>query len=266
MIFWDPSKIAFEVPFLHYPIAWYGLLFALGFFIGYFILLRQFYLYCHDKVLSQKLSDRMIWVVVLATLIGARLGEVFFYSWSYYKSHPLAIFKIWEGGLASHGGVLAIVIALIFYTLYTKRDIKKFTLLAALDIAVVPASLVAAFIRLGNFMNQEILGTPSTLPWAITFGHPEDGLFGPRHPVQLYEALFYLLLFIYLFYRKKKPGSGKTAGLFFLALFSFRFLAEFVKVPQGEHDGGLLSTGQVLSIPFILGGLYLLCSQTKAER
>lgn len=263
MIFWDPSKIAFRIPFIDYPIAWYGLLFALGFCMGYFVLRRQFFLYCHDKSLSIKLSDRMIWVVIVATLIGARLGEVFFYSWSYYKQHPLAIFKIWEGGLASHGGVIAIILALLFFTIYTKKDIKRFTFFAALDIAVVPAALVAAFIRIGNFINQEILGKPADLPWSIVFGHPEDGLVIARHPVQLYEALFYGALFLFLFFQKKKPGSGKTAGLFFLLLFSFRFLVEFIKMPQGEHDGGLLSTGQVLSIPFILLGLYMLCRKSQ---
>ncbi|MEI6532004.1 MAG: prolipoprotein diacylglyceryl transferase family protein, partial [Chlamydiota bacterium] len=104
---------------------------------------------------------------------------------------------------------------------------------------------------------------PSTLPWAVTFGHPENGLTGPRHPVQLYEALFYFALFAFLFMRKRKPGSGKTAGLFFTALFAFRFIIEFVKAPQGENDGGILSMGQLLSIPFIMGGLYMLCRKSR---
>ncbi len=263
MILWDPSKVAFEIPFLHHPIAWYGICFATGFFLSYFVIRREFFLYCHNQTLSAKLSERITWVVIGATVVGSRLGEVFFYSWSYYKEHPAAIFKIWEGGLASHGGVAAIILALVLYTIYSKKEVKGLTFLTVLDIASVPASLGAAFIRLGNFMNQEIIGTPSSLPWAVIFGHPENGLTGSRHPVQLYESLFYFALFGFLYLLKKKPGSGKTSGLFFTALFGFRFIIEFFKEPQGEYEGGFLSTGQLLSIPFIIMGLYLLYRKSR---
>lgn len=262
MIFVDPSRVAFTIPFVNYPIAWYGLLFATGFGIGYLVLRRECLLYSAKKGLI--LADRMVWVVVVATVIGARLGEVFFYSWAYYKSHPWAIFKIWEGGLASHGGVAAILVALVLYTRYTRKEIKTFTFWAALDIAAVPAALVAAFIRVGNFINQEILGTATTLPWAVTFGHPEDGFMMARHPVQLYEALFYLALFFFILWYKKKPGSGKTAALFFLLLFSFRFLIEFVKMPQGEQGISFLSVGQLLSIPFIVAAGYVLYKRSRS--
>lgn len=255
---WNPSREAFSMSGL--SVGWYGLLFACGFLLGYFVVRRQFFRLYHDKALSTVLTDRLIWVTVVATIVGARLGEVFFYSWSYYKAHPWAILKIWEGGLASHGAVVAILVALVLYTLYTRRTVKGFTFWIALDVVVLAASLIGAFIRFGNFINQEIVGRATTMPWGIIFGHDVVA----RHPVQLYEALVYLGLFVFLFFRQDKPGSGRAAGYFFLIAFSFRFLIEFWKAPQGEYDGGLLSMGQWLSIPFIIFGAYRLCKRSRS--
>ena len=262
---WNPSKIAFKIPFLGHPVAWYGLLFAIGFFIGYYVLRRQTNTYVKSvqkpTLLGVRLADRLLWTTIVATILGARLGEVFFYSWSYYKEHPEDIVKIWEGGLASHGGVIAIFISLWLVARYTRREIKSFSFLTALDLVVLPAALVSFAIRIGNFINQEILGLPTTLPWGVTFGHEAF----PRHPVQLYEAVAYLALFFILFLIKKpRIGSGFLSGLFFVILFSARFLIEFIKAPQGDYDTGILSTGQLLSLPLILlGATWLYRSKSK---
>ena len=165
-------------------------------------------------------ADRLIWFTVLGTLIGARLGQVFFYDWEMFSQHPLEIIKIWKGGLASHGGVIGVTIAIYLYFLSVKKWIPHLSFLRLLDFVAIPSALVACFIRLGNFMNQEIVGTPSTLPWAIVFGNAADGSLPiPRHPIQLYEALAYLITFIILYRLWKTKAeqlrSGFIVGLTF---------------------------------------------------
>ena len=178
------------------------------------------------------LTDRLCWFTVAGTIIGARLGEVFFYNWPYYSKHPIEIFKTWHGGLASHGGVIGVAIALYLYRLYIRRWLPELTFLRILDYVAIPSALVAFFIRMGNFMNQEILGTPTTLPWGVIFGHPEgEPLPIARHPVQRYEGLAYLMTFFILwFYWKKKkelekPGAivGLLLSLFLAAVLSLNF-------------------------------------------
>ncbi len=151
------------------------------------------------KEIAYLLTDRLCWFVVAGTIIGARLGDVFFYNWSHFRHHPLEIFKIWHGGLASHGGVLGVVLALYLYLKYIQKWIPQLTFLTLLDFVAIPSALVACFIRLGNFMNQEILGIPTDLPWGVVFGHPAENVPPfPRHPVQLYEAGAYLITFFVL--------------------------------------------------------------------
>lgn len=216
------------------------------------------------KQTAYLLTDRLCWFVVAGTIIGARLGEVFFYDWPYFRAHPLEIFQIWRGGLASHGGVLGVVIAVSLYLRYIHQWIPQLSFLRLLDYIAIPSALVACFIRLGNFMNQEILGTPTTLPWGVIFGHPADG--SPplaRHPIQLYEAGAYLLTFVILWSLWKKQTfeqrPGGLIGLLFIFIFGSRFILEFWKTTQTSLlESSILQMGQLLSIPFILLGAFLL--------
>ncbi len=212
---------------------------------------------------SHFLSDRLCWFIVAGTLIGARLGAVFFYDWPYFKEHPLEIFQVWKGGLASHGGVLGVMLTLYLYILYARQWMPNLSFLRLLDFVAIPSALAAFFIRLGNFMNQEILGTPSSLPWAVLFGQPADGsALVPRHPVQLYEGVTYLITFFFLYalWRKRgnEVGAGTYVGYLFIFIFSSRFILEFWKATQESIlESGSLQMGQWLSIPFILLGILL---------
>lgn len=216
------------------------------------------------KDLSLFLVDRLTWFVVAGTIIGARLGHVFFYDWPRYQDHFIDIFKVWEGGLASHGGTVGILLALFFYQRMIRKNFPEFTFLTILDMLVVPTALAACCIRIGNFFNQEIIGTPTTLPWAVIFGHPADhSVPEPRHPVQLYEGAIYLLTFFLLYYLWKtysdKLRSGVLSGIFFISIFGSRFFFEFFKMPQSLIlDESILQTGQYLSIPCVLFGIWLL--------
>lgn len=209
------------------------------------------------------LTDRLTWYVILGTLIGARLGHVFFYDWPFYQDRPLDIFKIWQGGLASHGGVLGVMAGLCLYRQSIAKQFPHLTMIALFDLLVIPSGIVAFCIRMGNFFNQEILGPPTTLPWAVVFGHPfEGGAPIPRHPTQLYEALAYLAIFsllYFLWYRRPalwRPGF--LSGIFFILLFSSRFFLEFIKETQSYViDESYLQMGQILSLPFIALGFAL---------
>lgn len=218
---------------------------------------------------SHCLADRLCWFIVTGTLVGARLGAVFFYDWPYFKQHPMEIFQVWKGGLASHGGVVGVMIALLLYTRYMKKWLPDLTFLRLLDFVAIPSALAACFIRLGNFMNQEILGTPSSFPWAVLFGHPADGSLPlPRHPVQLYEAFAYLLTFCFLIllWKRKKLQAlpGTYVGYLFIFIFSSRFILEFWKASLDSIiDHTTLQMGQWLSIPFVLVGLLLVLRKQK---
>lgn len=216
------------------------------------------------KQTAYLLTDRLCWFAVVGTVIGARLGDVFFYNWAYFREHPMEILKIWNGGLASHGGVLGVMIAIYAYTKIIQRSIPQLSFLDLLDCVCVPTALVACFIRLGNFMNQEIIGTPTNLPWGVVFGHPADNVSAvPRHPVQFYEAIAYFLTFIILRQMWKKqppnPKPGALVGMMFILIFGSRFILEFWKSTQESSliDTNLLQVGQILSIPFILLGFVL---------
>lgn len=217
------------------------------------------------------LTDRLCWFAVAGTLIGARLAAVFFYDWPLYREHPIEIFKVWHGGLASHGGVVGVMIALYLYLKYVQKWVPQLTFLRLLDFVAIPSALVACFIRLGNFMNQEILGTPTSVPWAVIFGHPADGSKPiPRHPVQLYEAAAYLITFVILWkmWKHQKEGArpGAIVGLLFVLIFGSRFIFEFWKSTLDSIiDPSFLQIGQILSIPFILLGFYLLWQSKGAN-
>lgn len=216
---------------------------------------------------ATKKAEQLTFYVILGALVGARLGDVLFYqSWKEIIRHPSSIFAVWQGGLASHGGAIGILIALWIYAV--RHKIRFWTVV---DFTVIPTAIAAVFIRIGNFMNQEILGTPSDLPWAVLFLHPADsGAIVPRHPAQLYEAIFYLCSFaiLMLYWQKREPFRfpGKTTGLFLVLIFGFRFVVEWIKVEQSAHlsAGALLTMGQILSIPFIALGLYLFFRKNTA--
>ncbi|MBI2743115.1 MAG: prolipoprotein diacylglyceryl transferase [Chlamydiales bacterium] len=272
-IFWDPSRAIFDfpLPLIGRPILWYGFFFALGFFLGYWILLYVLKRILSDPLKIKMVADRITIYVVVGTVVGARLGDLLFYQdLSQYAHDPLGALRVWEGGLASHGGAIGIMIALYLLSRRAKKGLPKFSWLSLLDIVVIPTAFVASFIRIGNFFNQEILGRVTTLPWAVIFGHPADGSYpAPRHPVQLYESLAYLLIFVVLITLwRGYPAwrrTGKMCGLFLLLVFSFRFFVEFLKEEQSLllSASAPLQMGQLLSLPFILLGTYFLLRQDK---
>jgi len=250
----------------NFAIRWYGLLFALGFIIGYQIMLYIF----KKENKSIKDLESLVFYVILGTVIGARLGHCFFYEPDYYLQNPIEILMVWHGGLASHGGAIGVLLALWIFS----RKHKKINLLWLLDRIVIPTALAATFIRIGNFFNHEIIGKPTDVPWAIVFnifqGHQIVGTTPPVHPSQLYEAISYFLIFILLFYFYKRgilQDSGKPFGLFFVLVFTARFLIEFTKAPQADFEKYLpLSMGQILSIPFIVVGLYFIFRKNKQNK
>ncbi|MFN3780671.1 MAG: prolipoprotein diacylglyceryl transferase [Candidatus Kapaibacteriota bacterium] len=248
-----------------FAIRWYGVLFALGFIIGYQIML---YIFKRENKPIKELES-LVFYVIIGTVVGARLGHCFFYEPDYYLRNPLEILMVWHGGLASHGGAIGVLLALWLYT----RKHTKINLLWLLDRIVVPTALAASFIRIGNFFNHEIIGKPTTVPWAIVFnifqGRDVVGVTPPVHPSQLYEAVTYILIFILLFVLYKKnifQSSGKPFGLFFFLVFTARFFIEFTKAPQADFEQYLpLSMGQILSIPFIIVGLYFILRRKKSN-
>jgi len=255
-IHWNVDPEIFSLGFL--SIRWYGLLFASGFLIGYYIGEKML----KSENVNQKWIDSLFFYIIIATVVGARLGHVFFYGWDYYSQNPSEIFKVWHGGLASHGGAIGILIAMFLHS----KFITKRTMLWTLDRILVPTALVAAFIRLGNLMNSEIYGIETSLPWGIIF--ERNGEIVAKHPTQLYEALAYLVSFVvlsYLYWRtNSKNRPGLLMGAFFILMFSARFFIEFIKEDQEAFEAGmLLNMGQWLSIPFILTGLFLVLRAVK---
>lgn len=251
-ITWDANPILIDS---FVQVRWYSLMFAIGFWIGYNIMYKIFR---HEGAPERWLGILFLWVAA-GTVIGARLGHVFFYEWDYYSMHPSKILAIWEGGLASHGGTIGIMIAVILFSIITTRRNPLWTF----DRLVIPIALVGAMIRFGNLMNSEIYGHPTTLPWGFIFvrGNEYPGL--PCHPTQLYESACYLALFVLLMWMYWKKNAERRPGLifgvFFTVLFSCRFLIEFVKNPQVGFEANMtLNMGQLLSIPFILIGIGLI--------
>lgn len=243
-----------------FSVRWYGLLFAMSFAVGYVIMLRFF----RKENLPEALLDKLSIYMLVATVIGARLGHVLFYEPANYLAHPLDILKIWEGGLASHGAAVGILAALYLFA----RSSKK-SYFWTLDRIVIVVALSGFFIRTGNLMNSEIYGKITNLPWGFIFERAGEQL--PRHPTQIYEALCYLAIFFYLlwyYYRHDgKPREGIMFGFFLVALFSVRFLLEFLKEPQVNFESTMaLNMGQILSIPFIIAGLLILFRTNKSKQ
>lgn len=261
---WDPSPAIFSwnIPILGRPLLWYGAFFALGFFLAYLAFVS---LVKEERSDARKITDLLSSYLLVGILLGARLFDIFFYeSVGSFLRDPLFIFRLWEGGLSSHGAVVGLIIAVLLF----QRGHKYFPTLHLLDLLSIVTGVAAGCIRVGNFFNQEILGKASDLPWAVKFGHPVDGSFPvPRHPVQLYEAVFYLVMFGMMWWLKeKKWAAGRLCGLFLVGVFAFRFLIEYCKEEQSIWWNGPHGTmGQWLSVPFILMGLYLFFRTSKGK-
>jgi len=259
-IVWNVSPKIFS--FGPISIRWYGLLFATGFVCGYFIMQ---WIYRREQKDTAELENLLLYVAA-GTVIGARLGHVLFYDPGYYFSHPLKILAIWEGGLASHGGGLGVLIAVY---LYCRRHAVSYLWL--LDRLAINVALAGSFIRLGNLFNSEILGKATNVPWAIIFQRVDSV---PRHPVQIYESLSYLTIFIislliYKFYSPRLK-NGFLLGLIIVLISVVRFILEYFKTPQAAYSTGLdMSVGQLLSIPFFIAGcvfIYLAIRKNAKEK
>ncbi len=251
---WDPNIFDGFI-----TVRWYGLMFAIGFTIGYIIVAKMFK---HEGAPESWLGTLLLWVVA-GTIVGARLGHVFFYEWDKYSQHPIEILYIWEGGLASHGGTIGVILAVILFSMITTKRSPLWTF----DRLVVPIALVGALIRMGNLFNSEIYGGPTDLPWGFEFVRSAQWHyhFAPQacHPTQIYEALCYLALFALLMWmywkRNDQERPGLIMGVFLSVLFGCRFLIEFIKNNQEVwEDSMVLNMGQLLSIPFIIAGLWLI--------
>lgn len=213
-----------------------------------------------------KITDKLLIYMIVATIIGARIGHLIFYeSPSYYLKNPFNIIKVWNGGLASHGAGVAILIAMIIFCRKLKNLKPKLTYIHLFDFIGVSVAFAAFCIRIGNFFNQEILGIQTTRSWGVIFGNPMENVsIVPRHPVQLYEAFFYLLVFFLLYFLSYKKyfllKEGKLFSIFLILVFTFRFFIEFLKINESNllNEGSFLSMGQYLSIPFVLFGVILL--------
>lgn len=254
-IVWNPNPALIEWPI---TIRWYSMMFAIGFWIGFNIVAAMFK---REGAPEKWLGILLIWVAA-GTVIGARLGHVFFYEWDYYSQHPWKILATWEGGLASHGGTIGVMLAVCGFSYFTSRRSPLWTF----DRLVVAIALVGCLIRIGNLMNSEIFGHETTLPWGFMFVRSREwhelyeGV--ACHPTQIYEALCYLALFGLLMWMYWKKNAGERPGLifgvFFIGIFLPRFFIEFIKNPQVDFEKDMaLNMGQLLSIPFVLFGIFL---------
>jgi len=266
---WAPSETLFKIG--SFGIHYYSLMFIIAFGLGYYIMKKIFE---KEKIPLEYLESLFIYMIT-SILLGARLGDVFFYSWDYYQDHLIEILLpirdtptgyTFTGfrGLASHGAVIGSLIGLYLY----KRKFKFKPLLWIIDRVIIPVSIGASFVRIGNFFNSEIVGKYSGSNFGVVFLNRGEN--AARHPAQLYEALGYLVLFFILkqvYKTNKKDKPGYLLGVFFTCMFVIRFFVEYLKESQGgfEEYLPLLSTGQWLSIPFILLGLFLMLRKTNNQ-
>lgn len=256
-IVWDPNPEMFSI--FGISIRYYSVMWAIGLALAY-VIVRYLY---KDQKIPEKYFDPLFFYCFFGILIGARLGHCLFYEPAYYLAHPLEIilpvkftdtgmkFTGYQG-LASHGGTLGLMIALWLYVRKTKLNF-----ITVLDNIAIATPITACFIRLGNFMNSEIIGNPTNSDWGVIFAQVDNI---PRHPAQFYEAMAYLVIFIVGFYLYKKYKTKLHKGFFFgyclSTIFIFRFFVEFVKEHQVDFEQNMtLDMGQWLSIPFIILGL-----------
>jgi prolipoprotein diacylglyceryl transferase len=240
----------------NFELRWYSLLFVSGFILGWFI----FSWFFDREKLDKKLLDPLLYTLLICTIVGARLGHCLFYQPDYYLGNWAGFWEIfmpWKGGLASHGGTIALILGMWWFAAHYGKK-HDFDFVWLLDHLAITVAFAGAFIRFGNLFNSEIYGDVTNLPWGFIFeirGETE-----PKHPTQLYEGFTYLLLGFALIalYKKKldEMYRGMFVGIFLTVCFGARFLIEFIKEPQVEFEQSMvLNMGQLLSIPFILLGI-----------
>lgn len=257
-IIWDINPDMFVIPYLNHPVRWYGVSWALGFIISNQIM--EFIYKKEGRLITE--IDSLTMYMVISTIIGARLGHCLFYDPVYYFHNPLQLLAIWEGGLASHGAAIGIFIGTYLFARKTKVEY-----LWILDRLTIVVALTGCCIRLGNLMNSEMIGLPTDLPWAFVFTSMDDV---PRHPAQLYEAIYCMILFLALFWvwnkYRTRIKNGFMFGWFLIILFSLRFVDEFFKISQEAfEDDMVLNMGQILSIPLVLAGIIILVTTSRKE-
>ena len=254
VVHWNMNPEIFRIG--GFAVRWYGLLFVSGFILGYWIFTKFF----EREKLDKAILDPLLYTLLFGTLVGARLGHCLFYGFRYYFctwEGFLEIFRVWEGGLASHGGALMLLLCMWWFARkYGRKNHIDFVWI--LDHLCIAVAFAAAFIRLGNLCNSEIYGIGTDLPWGFIF--ERRGEVEPKHPTQIYESLTYLvlgLILVWLYVKKlDRMYRGSFIGIFFIGCFGMRFIIEYVK----DYEPVLwnLHMGQVLSIPFILLGIFFL--------
>ena len=267
---WNPSPEIFKIG--SFAIRYYSLMFVIAFMLGLYLMKK---IYINDKIPIEKLDSLFIYTII-ATLLGARIGHFLFYEPEFLFRKPLEVLLPFRfspkfeftgyAGLASHGAAIGIIVAMYFYS----KNVLKKPILFILDRVTIPVAAAGVFIRLGNLMNSEIIGKPTNSDYGFIFRRLGEDF--PRHPTQIYEAVGYLVVFLILWYvywkTDKMKKLGYLFGLFFTLLWSVRFFVEFFKEKQvegGENWMFGLNTGQVLSIPLIIIGLYFMFRKTKDE-
>lgn len=267
-IVWDVDPVLLHLG--SWEIRWYGLMWGLGFIFAYEIMARLF----RKEQYPENWVDKLFIYCIVSSVIGARLGHCLFYEWDFYTAHPIEILKIWKGGLASHGGVFALILALIIYS----KKVTKKNVWWLFDRMIPAVAIVCLCIRFGNLMNSEIFGFPTTLPWGFEFVrsrewqelYNQNGEAQACHPTQIYEMLYCLVAFVvsWVMYRKYhlQKYVGLITGVSLLIFFGARFGLEFMKNPQVVEEVGMaLNIGQLLSLPLILLGVYLIFTCKKRK-
>ena len=274
-ITWDVDPILIHLGPL--AIRWYGLLWAIGIYATLLITTK---LFKHEK-LPLEWVDKLFIYTVVGTIVGARLGHCFFYEWkllpepvsflgmtfsygNHYLSHPWELLYIWHGGLASHGGAIGILIAMILFN----KNVSKKGINWIFDRLLIGVCLCGASIRFGNLMNSEIYGSATSLPWGFLF--VRTGETQPMHPTQIYEMIYCLITFavVWMLYWKKEAykKNGLIFGVFLIGIFGSRFALEFIKNNQEVFESNLsLNMGQILSLPFIIWGIWLIFRSLKTS-
>jgi phosphatidylglycerol---prolipoprotein diacylglyceryl transferase len=258
-IYWEANPDIFVIPVLNHPVRWYGVSWALG-----FLLSQQMMYFIYDRDLRpRKEVDTLTFYMIIAAILGPRLGHLLFYDPHLILENPINLIATWKGGMASHGGAIGILIALYFFARKTQVPY-----LWIVDRLVIVSAFTGGLIRLGNLMNSEMIGQPTDVPWAFVFSAVDDI---PRHPAQLYEAIYCFILFALLFslwYRRRADGrNGLLTGVFLVVLFTLRFIDEFFKVNQEAFEDRMpLNMGQILSIPFVIAGLVILIQSLRKQR
>lgn len=267
-IVWDVNP-TFITIFGH-EIRWYGLMWGLGFIVATELVSRLF----KKEGYPADWSDKLFVYCIVSVIVGARLGHCLFYEWDYYGSNPIEILKFWKGGLASHGGVFALILTMIYYS----KTVTKKNLWWLFDRMIPAVAVVSMCIRFGNLMNSEIFGFPTDLPWGFEFvrSYEWQQLYNANgehlacHPTQIYEMLYCLVAFVvswvmYNVYHLQKR-IGLITGVSLIIFFGSRFALEFMKNPQVAQEVGMtLNIGQLLSIPLILLGVYLIVTSKNRK-